>query len=346
MKQTKRFLLQVALWMVLWIILWFFEGISTQFLKENLLVYTFQIILLAGLIYYAAPVLLLNKKYSAFFILSVSSILISCFILSYTNVLPDVPPMGNRGPRFDDLPPDIPNIRKPISKFFVNFLIISISVVIGIFLETLIFAQKKEEETIKNLNEKLETELKLLKSQINPHFLFNTLNNIYALSAIDTVKTQESISYLSDMLRYVLYECEQPTVPLNKEIDYIKNYIKLFAVKSSKKYPITTSFDIENRNTPIAPMLLIPFVENAFKHSTIEKIEGAFIHILVKEKDNEIYFEVENSTSNSAKQKDAVGGIGLSNVKKRLEIVYSNSYTLDIQNNEQSFKVKLRLKLS
>ena len=93
-------------------------------------------------------------------------------------------------------------------------------------------------------------------------------------------------------------------------------------------------------------MLLIPFVENAFKHSTIEKIEGAFIHILVKEKDNEIYFEVENSTSNSAKQKDAVGGIGLSNVKKRLEIVYSNSYTLDIQNNEQSFKVKLRLKLS
>lgn len=342
MKQTKRFLLQVALWMTLWVILWFFEGGSIQFLKENLLVYIFQIILLAGLIYYAAPVLLLNKKYSTFFILCLSAIIVACFIMSYPFTLPDAPPMGNRGPRMND----IPNFRKPIPKFFVNFLILSISVVIGIFLETLIFAQKKEEETIKNLNEKLETELKLLKSQINPHFLFNTLNNIYALSAIDTGKTQESISYLSNMLRYVLYECEQPTVPLKKEIEYIENYIKLFTVKSSKKYPITTLFEIQNKNTPIAPMLLIPFVENAFKHSNIEKIEDTFIHISVKEKDNEIYFEVENTKTESLKQKDAVGGIGLSNVKKRLKIVYSNRYTLDIKNNNHSFKVNLRLQLA
>tara|TARA_R110002050_G_scaffold56512_4_gene127233 strand:+ start:54228 stop:55274 length:1047 start_codon:yes stop_codon:yes gene_type:complete len=347
MKQTKRFLLQSLLWFVIWLVLWYFEGGDPGFLKENAAVFVAQILLLAGLMYYAAPVLLLNKKYLLFFSISLSAILISCFILSNLSIGPESfpRPLEQGQPMLDNLPDNAPRMRKPVSRVFIHFLILTIVVILGTFLETLIFAQKKEEETIKNLNEKLETELKLLKSQINPHFLFNTLNNIYALSAIDTKKTQESISYLSNMLRYVLYECEQPTVPLNKEIEYIENYIKLFTVKSSKTYPITTSFELENKHSLIAPMLLISFVENAFKHSNIEKINNAFIRIIVRSTNNEIYFEIENSKTDTVLYKDVIGGIGLENVKKRLNILYSNKHQLVIDENLNSFKVQLKLQL-
>lgn len=347
MKQTKRFIIQALLWLAIWLVLWYFEGGNPHFIRENMPVFIIQIVLLAVLIFYTAPILLLNKKFWLFFIVTASSIIVSCILLSNFNVGPEnLPrPFENGQPFLHNIPQDAPGIRKPISKYFINFLILTIAVVMGTFLETLIFAQKKEEETIKNLNEKLETELKLLKSQINPHFLFNTLNNIYALSAIDTKKTQESISYLSNMLRYVLYECEQPMVTLEKEIEYIENYIKLFTTKSSKTYPITTSFELEDKRMPIAPMLLIPYVENAFKHSSIEKIQGAFIHIKIHAKANEIYFEVENSVTENISNKDNVGGIGLENVKKRLNILYSNKYKLTVAQHSQSFKVQLKLDL-
>lgn len=348
MKQTKRFLIQAVLWLTIWLVLWYFEGGGPQFLRDNMSVFIIQIILLAVLVFYTAPLLLWNKKFGLFFIVTASSIVVSCFILSSINLGPEnLPrPFENGQPFLDNLPSDAPRFRKPISKYFINFLILTIAVVMGTFLETLIFAQKKEEETIKNQNEKLETELKLLKSQINPHFLFNTLNNIYALSAIDTKKTQESISYLSNMLRYVLYECEQPMVTLEKEIEYIENYIKLFTTKSSKTYPINISFELKDKHLPIAPMLLIPFVENAFKHSTIERVQDAFIHITIIGKTDEIYFEIENSISKNQANKDAIGGIGLDNVKKRLNILYSNKHQLTIVDHSQSFKVCLKLELT
>ena len=143
--------------------------------------------------------------------------------------------------------------------------------------------------------ENIKNELKLLKSQINPHFLFNSLNNIYALSAIDTNKTQQSITYLSDMLRYVLYECETPFVIIKKEVKYIEDYIKLYSLKSSKKYPIETSFNITDSTIQIAPMLLIPFVENAFKHSNIEKIEHTFIKLSLDVTSKTTIFKIENT---------------------------------------------------
>jgi LytS/YehU family sensor histidine kinase len=236
-------------------------------------------------------------------------------------------------------------IRKPPSKFFINLLLISIACVVATLVEIFLFAQRKEEEIVINKNEALQTELKLLKSQINPHFLFNALNNIYALSAIDSGKTQKSISYLSDMLRYVLYECEQEIVPLYKEIDYIENYIKLFSLKSSKTYPITTTFSIENQNVQIVPMLLIPFLENALKHSNIEKINGTFIKLKMNATANSIDFEIENSKPEFKIVKDDIGGIGIENVKKRLAILYPNRYELKINETSQAFKVNLKLQL-
>ena len=311
-----------------------------MFMLVNSPAFVFQILLLGGLIYFASPRLLIKKKYLYFGLVSVLAVLFCAFISSE---------MAPPPPRAQELPSTIDLGRAPIrtpTRFFIHVLMLSISYILATFIETFIYAQKKEEETILIKNESLLTELKLLKSQINPHFLFNALNNIYALSAIDSGKTQKSISYLSDMLRYVLYECEQELVSLDKEITYIENYIKLFSLKSSKQYPIETDFIVENKSIKIAPMLLIPFMENALKHSNIEKITDTFIRMKIHADAHKIRFEIENSISENPKIVDEVGGIGIENVKKRLAILYPDRHELLIDENSRSFKVNLNIDLN
>lgn len=187
--------------------------------------------------------------------------------------------------------------------------------------------------------------MKFLKSQINPHFLFNALNNIYALSISNAVKTQKSIASLSEMLRYVLYECDQPKVSIKKEVAYIQNYLELFSLKSSKAYNIETDFQLTNENLQIAPMILIPFIENALKHGHLEKRGNSFLKISLHTENLKVWFEVENSIPELPLAKDDVGGIGLENVKKRLGLLYPEQHSLDIQNNLKTFKVVLKLEL-
>ncbi|MGO4818575.1 sensor histidine kinase [Flavobacterium sp. W22_SRS_FP1] len=252
-----------------------------------------------------------------------------------------------RGHHGIDMPPPPDFIKKnQPGPFFINLLLISVSYVFATFLETFSFAQKKEEDLILSKSETMENELKFLKSQINPHFLFNSLNNIYALSTIDSGKAQESILYLSDMLRYVLYDCEKPVVAIEKEVTYIEDFIQLFVLKSSKKYPITTSFNIENPKLEIAPMLLIPFVENAFKHSNIQNIGESFININLHSTSDSIVFEIENSFKKGPISKDGVGGIGVRNVKKRLSLLYPDTHILEITENSDTFKVKLKMDIN
>ncbi len=342
MTKSKRFYFQVLLWLGVWGVIWLSEGASPRFIAANGSAFVFQILLLAGLIFYTAPTLLFKKKYVLFISASLGAIVIFSYIsFQFSGGGPLPPP----GPVMDDMPNRPPPNPGP-SRFFIQSLILMLSYVLGTFLETFWFAQKKEEETVKNKNEALQTELKLLKSQINPHFLFNSLNNIYALSAIDSNQTQKSISYLSDMLRYVLYECEQELVPVEKEITYIENYIKLFALKSSKPYSITTDFDIQDGATRVAPMLFIPFMENALKHSNIEKRGNSFIRIRIHANSSEIQFEVENSIPLETVNKDGVGGIGLENVKRRLEILYPKKHDLKIDDNGTNFKVLLNLNVN
>jgi len=343
MNKTTRLLFQIIIWIFIWLALWFAADKNTTFFKMNVLAFCFQIVLIAGLIYYAAPALLFKKKYWLFVLVSVVALGISLFFASNTSSPPPIP----RPESFPDLPGNgIRNAIKrppPGGSFLIHLLLLTISYSMATFLETFIFAQKKEEEIIINKNENLQTELKFLKSQINPHFLFNSLNNIYALSAIDTNKTQQSISYLSDMLRYVLYECDKPLVSIKKEILYIENYINLFSLKSSKEYPVTLDLQIENPNVSIVPMLLIPFVENAFKHSNIDKRIGCYINISIVSNTDGISFKIENSKPEHPMNKDDVGGIGIVNVKKRLSILYPKTHTLLITDTEEVYKVELQL---
>ncbi|MCY1719911.1 sensor histidine kinase [Prolixibacteraceae bacterium Z1-6] len=192
--------------------------------------------------------------------------------------------------------------------------------------------------------EKLETELKLLKAQINPHFIFNALNNIYSLTYMQSKNAPESVLKLSEMLRYVFYDCNKDRVPLSAELKYIENFTAFQQMKSEYMQNITLKTSINGANIEIAPMLFIPFIENAFKYSRIEENEAAYINISLKHKDNKLHFKIKNSFSNNNKPHKG-SGMGIKNVKHRLDIIYPNKYSLDIKEQDEDYSVNLSLEV-
>lgn len=211
--------------------------------------------------------------------------------------------------------------------------------------EIALYANRQEREAIRLRNEKLETEMKFLKSQINPHFLFNTLNNIYTLTVLKSDAAPDHLLKLSNMLRYMLYECNTDQVPLQKEVEYIRNYIDLKMLKDSAGLNVATDLQEQYPNLMIAPLLFIPFVENAFKHSQVEDLEKGWIRIGLRTDGRQVFFSVENSVSEAAYTKDRVGGIGLKNVERQLELLYPGRHTLHIEQDDKVFKVELTINL-
>ncbi|MBU0764119.1 MAG: histidine kinase [Bacteroidetes bacterium] len=200
----------------------------------------------------------------------------------------------------------------------------------------------KNQKKIKILEtEKLKTELNYLKNQMNPHFLFNTLNNIYVQTKIDHLTASQTILKLSDLLRYQLYDCSKEKVNLASEIDYLRNYLALEKIRKSK---IRLDFSIEGKvnNLMIHPFLFIPFLENAIKHGTTGK--DAFISIKIIICDRQLTFTVENSVHETIRC-ISDGGVGLANVKRRLELLYPDKHSLKAEELKNSYKVELILDL-
>lgn len=208
------------------------------------------------------------------------------------------------------------------------------------------FANRQAKEAMLLKSEKLETEMKFLKSQINPHFLFNSLNNIYSLSYLKPEKTPENLLKLSEMLRYMLYECNEEKVPVSKEIAYLENFIHLKLLKDSRGMNVKTDFNKSIGHLMVAPMLLIPFVENAFKHSNIEDLENGWITIALDQEQDNLVFTVKNSNPNKSYTKDKAGGIGLPNVKRQLDLLYPNKHQLKIEETTNQYVVYLEIDLS
>lgn len=210
--------------------------------------------------------------------------------------------------------------------------------------EVMRFANQQQRQVLRTQGEKLATELKLLKSQINPHFLFNSLNNIYTLTLLQDPKAPESLLKLSNMLRYMLYEAETDTVPLAREIAYLHNYINLMQLKNSRGLNIHVSLDDSQPNLLVAPLLFITFVENAFKHGRIEDLEHGFINIeLLTEPDGTISFTVINNLPATAVTKDGVGGIGLDNLRKRLTLQYPGRHVLTTTTEGDVFRAHFQI---
>lgn len=204
-------------------------------------------------------------------------------------------------------------------------------------------AEKLADEKI---NENLKTELSLLRSQVSPHFMFNVLNNMVALARKKSDLLEPSLIKLSSLMRYMLYDVDGEKVSLEKEIDYLESYIDLQKQRISKNVVITTDFSQVDRSYEIEPMLLIPFVENAFKHG-IGMIENPAIEIHLQAKNSQLDFVVRNRFDDASQEiRDKTSGIGLTNVKRRLNLLYGKNHNLAISKQDGWFTTSLHVKLA
>lgn len=204
--------------------------------------------------------------------------------------------------------------------------------------------QKQEQiEALKSTVQ--ESELQFLRSQINPHFLFNNLNNLYSYALEGSSKTPEIILELSGLLRYMLYECKEKYVPLEKEIEQLHNFIKLNKLQIEERGLVHFSVEKVSSDYKIAPLILVVFIENAFKHSQAGQSENIKIDVGIKMTDDTLHFQCTNNYAPSEGLDTVASGIGLKNVRKRLELLYPNSYTLTIDEGENQYTVKLTMTL-
>jgi two-component system LytT family sensor kinase len=203
-------------------------------------------------------------------------------------------------------------------------------------------AFKAERIHTKLKEEAVKAELAFLKSQINPHFLYNTLNYIYSLAIPVSDKMASAVLRLSDLMRYTLTENEDGKVSLEKEVEYLASYIELFRMRFEPAFHVSFKVEGSNLQLRIASLLLIPFVENAFKHGITANPETP-VRILLQVDSKKLYFEVENKVSQH--QKDKSSGIGLMNVHRRLELIYPGKHDLTIENDGKQYRTKLTIQL-
>ncbi|CAM1365863.1 putative two-component system sensor protein, no kinase domain [Tenacibaculum litoreum] len=200
---------------------------------------------------------------------------------------------------------------------------------------------KQIKSIIRLKNEKTKTELMHLKSQVNPHFFFNTLNNLYGLVGKDAKKAQELILKLSDMMRYSVYDGEKDTVLLSEEVTYLQNYIELHKMRYHKAIDIQFNIDITDNDYKVMPLLFIILLENAFKHGVENLRKNAYVHLNLTAHQNAINFEIENNFD--ATEESQEEGIGLQNLKRRLELVYPKNHTLTTSKTDDVYLAKLNI---
>lgn len=204
--------------------------------------------------------------------------------------------------------------------------------------------QKLENEKLATMLKLKESEVKLLKSQIHPHFLFNTLNNLYSLSLEKSEKTPDLIIRLADLLSYIIYEGNAEKVPLSKEIEFIKSYVELQRVRY-ESCDIALNINGETINKFIAPMILHTFIENSFKHGADKDTGEPWIEITISAREDSLHMAVVNSIKNFSEGNNSKTGIGISNAMKRLELQYQGKHELIINRSDNMYTVNLRLDL-
>lgn len=266
------------------------------------------------------PILFAKKRYVAFSFLNI--LLLTICALVITIIEDGLPNNGHYA--------------------FETIMAHSAPVFIGVFTAFIFnnyYEQLKNETKEK---ERITAEKNFLIQQINPHFLFNTLNNIYSLTLEKNLKGAEAIMQLSKMLDYSLYGNKKEYVPLLDEIKYISNFIDLFKLKDEDIKNVVFEYKNVDVNSNIAPMLLVPFVENAFKHGNIENLDQGRITIRLSSNHDEINFLCVNSYSKN-KKVDLVGGIGIKNVSRRLALLYPKKHSLSISNVNREYKVSLKV---
>ncbi len=203
----------------------------------------------------------------------------------------------------------------------------------------------KEQRNLQLEKENMESQLQLLKAQIHPHFLFNTLNNIYSFTQTTSPAAAKMVTVLSDLLRYILYEGTQPFVSLSKELKMIEDYINLEKIRYGNKLELHLNLPAQTNDLLIAPLLLLPLVENCFKHGTSNVLEQPWIHLQVSIKNTELQIKLLNGKVNHPATNTNSAGIGIKNVQQRLSLLYPGKHELNITSEEDVFIVNLKLEL-
>lgn len=228
------------------------------------------------------------------------------------------------------------------------FIVIALSILFSVVLSMVLKLLKnwyQEEQNSRRLRQvNLETELRFLKSQINPHFLFNSLNNLYALTLKKSDQAPELVLRLSNILRYVLYETGEGKVELQKEIQYLRDYIDLEKVRAGDRVDIRFEVEGNPEIFTIEPMLLLTFVENSFKHGVAGSVHKAWVDALLYCEEHKLVFTIRNNKPEITDANDRQhGGIGMDNIKKRLELLYPGKHELKVTDEPESFTVELTL---
>jgi len=204
-----------------------------------------------------------------------------------------------------------------------------------------------QKDMVELKEQKKSTELNLLKNQLNPHFLFNTLNNLYALALKKSDKTPEVIAKLSEILDYILYQCKDNYVPINKEIELLENYIALEKVRYGSRVEVVFEKNVQE-DVKIAPLILLTFVENAFKHGISQELHKGFIVLFISATNKEIVFRLTNTKPPNSVESQASDkkSIGMQNTEKQLNLLYPKAYVLEIDDTKENYSLELKIQIS
>lgn len=228
---------------------------------------------------------------------------------------------------------------RPMYFVIINFLLVfGLSTALRLTGDRIQFEREREQRE----NENLKSELSLLRSQISPHFMFNVLNSLASLARKKSDLLEPVIIQLSQLMRYMLYDAGEKRMPINKEIDYLSSYIDLQKLRFGNDITIRFNTEVKRGDLAVEPMLLIPFVENAFKHGTGLVMDPA-IQIDLQSDESTLHFTVRNKFSNTAQAKDPSSGIGIQNVRRRLDLLYKDKHQLSLTEDGPWFKVELKL---
>ena len=341
---VRNFIVRYKLYhLVVWLILfalWYYLRYQDYSTTQRALTVTFiKVADLALLIYVCnyvlIPRLLYKKKYGWFALVFITMIAVSSVskMLIIGHIINNPALMhltGNwKGRIYDNV----------IPHFFL--------VTAGVAFKLLFDYTRLQKRLAEVAKEKAEAELNFLKSQINPHFLFNSLNSVYFLIDKENEQARRALHKFSDMLRYQLYECNGERIPVEKEVGYLKDYVDLQQLRLNENTVVHFSCTQDVRNFAIEPLLLIPFVENSFKHvSHYTNGKQNLIQINIGRENGTFQFSVYNTTEDKQAETLQQGGIGLQNVKKRLELLYPGQYRLNVEEKKHWFGVELHLSLN
>lgn len=338
-KFKKAVLIRITLHVLFWAFAWLFflfyyyryDGLNSNTILATTINLVVAAITVYTFNYYLIPRFLLRKKLGLFLLYAFIALLLFVYLQLLMTVFLLLKLLFEQSRLFPQM---IDVLMLFVNLFFVVFVAISVK-----------FYKRwteKEQRAQTVQKEKVQAELELLKTQINPHFLFNTLNSIYALALKKSEQTPETVLRLSDILDYILYRVNDQLVPIKQEIDIVKNYIELEKIRFAQRVTVEFNVQLTTMETLVPPMLIIPFVENAFKHGVAKSMSKSWINIQVAEEEDWVCIQVMNSkkpTVDGPKRE----GIGIKNTLQRLHLIFNHQFDFSRQDAGDGYKITLKI---